>query len=58
VACSTFDDPDGGHHDRGHEPDDGEIDAEYEQRKRTVADVSRRVGGLTRSEVRDIMAGD
>ncbi len=53
--CMKADDPDGKHGDRGDEP---EPDPEYEENKRIVEDVSRRVGGLTGSEVRDIMNGD
>lgn len=53
--CAKADDPSNAHGDREEEP---EHDDEYEERREIVAEVSRRVGGLTSSEVRDIMAGD
>ncbi len=55
--CIKYDDPDAMKH--GDRQFDGPIeDPEYEENKRIVEDVSRRVGGLTGSEVRDIMNGD
>jgi len=41
--------------DADDEEDEPEPDEEYEERRRIVQEVSRRTGGLTGSEVRDIM---
>ncbi len=50
--CAKYDDESVQHGDRDEEQ---EPDEEFMERKRIVEEVSRRVGGLTSSEVNDIM---